>query len=250
MPILIDDTLDPSLFPLAWIAGHWQGQGAVQLPGPDGELVGRAVEQELVIEPDSSAGMTWTMHTYVLDAPAPEPPTSAFYENDGAAATENEDSVGEPVRELLLEEQGTFRVSGPLPGQDVEAAKSARRGSPESYLSHGLTLTMRRSSAFGPSESEHWAGEVRGPRIQLASQSIPDPYAPGSRVHAARMFGLVGGKLMWLQEVGPSLRELKAHLSMELERAEELSEEEVAEAVAEAQAQASKERPADSASDD
>ncbi|MDU1463656.1 MAG: heme-binding beta-barrel domain-containing protein, partial [Dermabacter sp.] len=71
--------------------------------------------------------------------------------------------------------------------------------------------------AFGLTPAEHWAGEVRGPRIQLATQDLGA--ANGADSHGARMFGLVGGRLMWLQEVGSSPASLRPYLSVELDRA-------------------------------
>ncbi|MDO5645151.1 MAG: heme-binding beta-barrel domain-containing protein [Dermabacter sp.] len=221
MAIVLDDSLDPSLYPLAWIVGAWEGSGAVRLLDEDGSDADRAITQRLEIAPDDAAGLTWHMRTWVLDAPAPEPPTAAFANADGADA-DDADAADQPPIEptLFLEERGTWRVSGPLAGQDEAAASAARPGTPESYLSYGITLTMRRTSGFGEHEAEHWSGEVRGPRIQLGTVEMPDPRHPAERVHGARMFGLVGGRLMWLQEMGPSPAQLSAFLSVELDRAE------------------------------
>ncbi|ANP28405.1 Domain of uncharacterised function (DUF1794) [Mycobacteroides abscessus subsp. abscessus] len=222
MPIVIDENLDPSLYPLAWLVGAWEGTGAVQLKGENGEEVGHAIEQRLTVTPNSAKGLTWVMRTWVLNSPAPEPPTSAFYEKGEEKSDASQQSTDTTlVRELLLEEKGTWRTTGVLPGQDEEAAKNAKPGSPESYLSHGVSLTMERSSAFGEAPAEHWAGEVRGPRIQLATQDLAaSSGAAGSDdSHGARMFGLVGGRLMWLQEVGSSLSNLRPYLSVELNRA-------------------------------
>ncbi|MCT1867500.1 FABP family protein [Dermabacter sp. p3-SID358] len=218
MPIVIDENLDPSLYPLAWLVGAWKGTGAVQLKGESGQDVGRRIEQRLSVAPDSTGGLTWTMRTWVLDSPAPEPPTSAFYEKtEGGSDASSTTDDAEIVRELLLEERGTWRTTGVLPGQDEEAAKNAKPGSPESYLSHGVTLTIQRRGAFGDTPAEHWTGEVRGPRIQVATQDLASQ--AGADSYGARMFGLVGGRLMWLQEVGSSLTTLRPYLSVELDRA-------------------------------
>lgn len=221
MPIVLDDSLDPSLYPLAWLVGEWEGEGAAQLAGADGSPVGRRIEQRLTVEPNDSLGLDWHMQTWVLDAPAPEPPTSAFYEanENSAADPELDDPAASIVRELLIDERATWHTHGPLPGQDIDAAAEAKPGSDDSYVSHGVSLTVQRTTGFGPTEAEQWSGEVRGPRIQLATRDLPDPENRGRTLHAARMFGLVGGNLMWLQEVGDSLQDLKPYLSVELRRA-------------------------------
>lgn len=250
MPIVLDDSLDPSLYPLAWLVGEWEGDGAIHIPGPGGSPVGRRIEQRIRIAPDGDT-LTWHMRTWVLDAPVPTPPTAVFYDGeepiDGANSTEGAKlkqeadaregtvAAGEPVRELIIEEHATWRTAGLLPGQDQAAATRAKPGSPESFLSHMVTLTVRRRTGVGELEAEHWAGEVRGPRIQLAARDLPDGDLPdgdlpdggaaGEGDHGSaellqgtRMFGLVGGHLMWLQEMGPSLRDLSPYLSVELHR--------------------------------
>lgn len=220
MPIVLDDSIDPSLYPLAWLVGAWEGEGAVQLPGPDGSPVGRRIEQRVTIAPNDSGALEWHMTTWVLDAPAPQPPTNAFYEDAESPAEVNlEDPESQIVREQLLEERALWRVSGPLPGQDEQKAAQAKPGSQDAYLSHGVSVQVQRTTGFGVTDAEEWVGEVRGPRVQLACKQVPSTTDSGKTLEGTRMFGLVGGNLMWLQEVGENLSDLSPYLSVELHRA-------------------------------
>lgn len=218
MPIPLDPSLPPSLYPLAWLMGPWSGSGAVTLHEADGSSTGRRIEQTLQCTPDGARSMRWRMRTELLDAPAPLPPTSVFVDAEAPRST-----AGTGERDLLMRESGTWSVGDPLPGQDLEAARRAKPGDPAGVVSYALTARLD----SGDGEVE-WAGEVRGPRIRLAQR--PGQDATAGVAYAERMFGYVGGRLMWLWEraapgaaaaPGTGHRELSPFLSVEMDRAEE-----------------------------
>ncbi|UVY85261.1 FABP family protein [Brachybacterium sp. NBEC-018] len=215
MPITLDPSLPPSLYPLAWLVGSWQGSGAVH-HGED--AADQRVEQQLRCEPREDGTLAWTSVIHVIDAPAPLPPTSAFAKEEPAAPAPS----GSGQRSLLLRESGVWTVGEPLPGQDLERARTAKPGSPEATLSYALTAELESGDGAGS-----WAGEVRGPRIQLALADGDGP-APAvgvshPRLAATRMLGYVGGRLMWLwerrDESAGAGGELAPYLSLELDRA-------------------------------
>src|SRR5699024_8884309 len=112
-------------------------------------------------------------------------------------------------------EDGVWTVGDLLPGQDREGAEAAAPGTPGSFLSHRLEARLTRRGE----PAEDWAGEVRGPRVQLALGS------PTGEITATRMFGYVGGRLMWLWEHrrpvpdgAPGETALTPYLSLEMHR--------------------------------
>lgn len=228
MPITLDTSLPRELYPLAWLVGTWSGQGAGQVPGDDGEdsPTGRLIEQEILAEPGEDASLNWTMRTWVLDAPAPVPPTAAFADaeadTDAAGAdhgADEEPAQGAPERRLLIEETGQWRVLGPVPGQDLEAAERAKPGTPEALVSYALEAVLTPTAG----QPMVYRGEVRGPRIQLATENLGSSFTPrqdGAEVRAARMFGLVQGRLFWVDERATGAEELAPFLSAELDRHE------------------------------
>lgn len=209
MPITLDTSLPSSLYPLAWLIGSWQGSGA--LSTPEAESVDVRLEQQLVCTALEDGTMAWRSTVHRIDAPAPLPPTSAFARDDPKAST----SAGSGERTLLHREDGIWTVGDLLPGQDRAAAEAARPGTPGSFLSHRLEAHLSRRDEA----PEDWAGEVRGPRVQLAL-----PGADGE-IAATRMFGYVSGRLMWLwehrrpvPEGEPGETALTPYLSVEMHR--------------------------------
>ena len=208
MPVTLDPSLPPSLYPLAWLVGSWQGAGALHHPTPEGPA-DRRVEQQLDCVANQDGTLTWTSLVHVIDDPAPLPPTSVFTSDDVPAPT----PVGSGERSLLMRESGVWTVGDPLPGQDLAAAREAPAGDPAAFISYGL---QARFDPGQPDGAADWAGEVRGPRVQLARR------APDGALAATRMFGYVGGRLMWLWEhrgdTGDAGTDLIPYLSLELDR--------------------------------
>ena len=246
MTLTLDPDLDPALYPLAWLIGQWEGEGAATVPvspavhhgataadgsadaqGPNEDdapaTEGRRIEQQISAEPTEDAALRWHMRTWVLDAPPPVPPTAAFAnspesedaEGDDAQTGDDEAVEGAPERRLLLEETAYWRVTGPMPGQDLAAAAKAKPGTPEALVSYGLEVTVANTEGA----MELYAGEVRGPRIRLFSQGVGRTDRSPVFDSASRMFGLVGGKLMWVVDRQVEGQEAQTYLSAELARA-------------------------------
>lgn len=209
MPISLDTSLPPSLYPLAWLVGSWEGTGALSTADADG--TDARIEQQLVCTAQEDGTMSWRSTIHRVDAPAPLPPTSAFARDDASAPA----ATGTGERTLLHREDGIWSVGDLLPGQDHAAAEAARPGTSASILSYRLDAQLTRRDA----PAERWAGEVRGPRVQLALASAD------GEVIATRMFGYISGRLMWLWEHrlpvpdgAPGETALSPYLSLEMHR--------------------------------
>lgn len=223
MTFALDPSLPPALYPLAWLVGSWEGSGAVHRTAAesadgagdaasDGAGRDRRIEQRLDCVPREDGTLAWTSLIHEIDDPAPLPPTSAFSREEAPAA-----AAGSGERTLLMKEHGIWTVGEPLPGQDLAAAERARAGDPAAVLSYHLQARFTRDGV-----QHDWAGEVRGPRIQLAQRGTDPAQEPSARpdVGATRMFGYVSGRLMWLWErrgEDPA-QGLIPYLSLELNR--------------------------------
>jgi hypothetical protein len=218
MPIVLDPDLPESLYPLAWLVGSWSGEGAAQVDDGSGDLDGRRIDQHVIATPRADGTLGWVMNTDLVDAPAPLPPTSVFFADanggtgeqaDGSDASEAVDSAPvEPVRELLVQEKGYWRVDAPLPGQDLEAAAKAAPGDPAGVISRRVELVIEREDG-----EEVWVGELRGPRIHLGLRFSPTARSSDGAIAATRMFGL------WERALDPTdPHHLDSYLSVELSR--------------------------------
>ncbi|HEX7352975.1 FABP family protein [Brachybacterium sp.] len=211
MPITLDTSLPASLYPLAWLIGSWEGTGALSGASDAPGATDARIEQQLVCSAREDGALDWRSTIHRVDAPAPLPPTSAFARDEAPSPA----SEGSGERTLLHREDGVWTVGDLLPGQDRATAEAARPGTPESYLSHRLQARLTRRGE----QAEDWAGEVRGPRVQLALGT------PGGEISQTRMVGYVSGRLMWLWERrtpvadgAPGETALTPYLSLELHR--------------------------------
>ncbi|MDN5821263.1 MAG: FABP family protein, partial [Brachybacterium sp.] len=57
MPITLDTSLPPSLYPLAWLIGSWEGTGALSTADADAPDV--RIEQQLVCTAREDGAMEW-----------------------------------------------------------------------------------------------------------------------------------------------------------------------------------------------
>lgn len=210
MPISLDTSLPESLYPLAWLVGTWTGEGAVHRPG-NTDVPDRRIEQQLVCAAREDGTLAWRSTIHEIDDPAPLPPTSVFARDDAAAPA----PAGSGERTLLMREDGVWTVGEPVPGQDLAAARAAKPGDPAAFVSHALQARFERRDGA----EESWAGEVRGPRIQLARAA-----QEGAEVTDTRMVGYISGRLMWLWEHRVPATDTEGstmapYLSVELNRA-------------------------------
>lgn len=118
-------------------------------------------------------------------------------------------SAGERVR-LLGTETGFWRIVVP---DDLEAAAKAAAGV-------DVVVALAHSAGY----TEMYAGRSGGGKIELASQGVTA--GPGHVVHEAaeRMYGLVQGDLLWVQDVSRGGEPMRSLASARLKKAPEPSQ--------------------------
>ena len=68
--------------------------------------------------------------------------------------------------------------------------------------------------------SELYVGQVRGPRIDLATDAVVRPATAKTYAAATRMYGLVDGHLLWAWDIAALGGALASHASARLARAD------------------------------
>ena len=194
--------LPADIVPLSWLLGVWAGSGVIDYESPERHFSGEFV-QRVSFSHDGGDFVNYAASAW-------------FVADDG-------------TRSPLLSEQGYWRVArhatdadagpallpAPAPRQtprtaeDVETLRNAEGG-------FDIEVAIVRSDGV----SELYVGQVRGPRIDLATDAVVRPATAKTYAAATRMYGLVDGHLLWAWDIAALGGALASHASARLARAD------------------------------
>jgi hypothetical protein len=207
--------LPPEVYPLAWLIGHWEGEGTIGYgPIPPGR-----VRQRLYLTSDGGPYLSYGCKTWLEpDLPTDRAASDAQTETGsgtagtasgtaGAAsgtagtATTTAANLRQPVDKLQLwhQESGFWRIT---PGQkqiDPPFEVEVLLADPGAFLSL-------------------YIGQVDGPRIRLATDTMVRTESAAPVGAATRMYGLVGGELLWAWDIAGFGLPLGSYLALRLHR--------------------------------
>lgn len=208
--------LAPELVPLAWLVGSWEGSGVIEYAVSDDETRTHAFRQRIdVVAEAGKPYLNYGSRLWLERGAVPSP-------EDAATAAVRPLADGEiETLESLTSETGYWRLArthgdgddgpgylpatAPLAHGDADAVEALRNRDGafeiELVLAHPTGVT------------ELYYGAGTGPRINLATDAVVR--APGAKEHTAstRMYGLVGGDLLWAWDIAALGRELSSHAS-------------------------------------
>lgn len=204
--------LPSELVPLSWLIGVWEGSGILDYT-VDGEKVTREFGHRISFSHDGLPHLNYSSYTWL----EPEP---AAPDADGTAAP-----AGPPVP--LMTETGYWRLSrpqqagdpgpgllpgvGPAPFQTAEAVETLRN------TDGGFDIEV--SLVHPGGIIELYLGQVKGPRIDLATDAIVQTSGAKPYAAATRLYGLVDSHLLWAWDIAALGQELRTHASGRLSRA-------------------------------
>lgn len=195
--------LPADLVPLSWLLGVWEGSGVIDYEHADGRLTGEFAHR-VSFSHDGGDVVNYSASAWLLDA-------------DGARSRP------------LVAETGYWRLTRPAtdhdPGpallppissdavvrtaDDVEALRNAEGGFDiEVVLAHADGI------------SELYLGQVRGPRIDMATDAVVRTAGAKTYTAATRMYGYVDGHLLWAWDIAALGGDLASHASARLARVE------------------------------
>lgn len=184
--------LAPEVYPLAWLLGRWRGPGFVAYP----DIPQKAVLVEAEFGHDGGPYLTYHATTYLLDSPL----ESLEGEIDWSALQ---------AGQAWSAESGYWRVA---PTGQTSGGAAEGNSPPVSALEVLLAEPSGHVSVY--------LGQVQGPRVELSTDLIART-ATGAEIGAAsRMYGLVGGELMWATDLAAFGHELQSYSSGRLQRIE------------------------------
>lgn len=200
--IELDSSLPSELVPLSWLIGVWEGTGVVSYP-VDGEPREFEFGQRLSFSHDGTHYLNYSASSWLVS------PDSEQHEP-----------------ETLTAETGYWRLARPLTEADSGPGMLPGTGE-KPYSTTDAVETLRNSDGGFDIEvsiihpggvSELYLGQVKGPRIDLATDAVMR--SADAKVHTAstRLFGLVDGHLLWAWDIAALGQELTSHASARLAR--------------------------------
>ena len=223
MTFSIPDDLAPELYPLAWLVGTWRGYGILTY----GQTVPeQAVAQEMTFDHDGGPYLRQTTTIWTLDATRSSdlgfdtPGLEGFARIAPARIWSTETAYWRPVGQE--EPDGEGGSPGGPGAASVDRPDGAGTDGPGSGGARPRTAPLTRLELVSADPAGHvavWEGWIRGPRAQIGTQAVGRTRTAVPLTQMNRMFGLVGGDLMWTQDMAAfGETELKTYASGRLGR--------------------------------
>lgn len=200
--------LPADLVPLSWLRGVWEGSGVIDYTAGDAHFTGEFAQRVSF----SHGGGDALIYS-----------AAAWLTGDGLGETFGE---GDPRRIELVAESGYWRLTrsrtdadagpGLLPplregtprtADDVEALRTSTDG-----------FDIEASIVHSDGMFELYLGQVRGPRIDIATDAVVRGSGAKAYSAATRMYGLVDGHLLWAWDIAALGQSLGSHASARLEK--------------------------------
>lgn len=203
MAFTFPEGLSPEVYPLAWLVGRWRGEGVIEYP----TIGKKTFVQDLVFDHDGGPYLRFESTLRVLDGAVPDaPPADGEWPApvpdpaDGESTAAEGAEVGE-AGTVWSTETGYWRVSTDRP-EGLEDEK------------HALEVLVADASG----RITVYVGAAGNGRIDLASDAIART-STSSEVRASkRLYGLVQGRLLWVEELAAFGEPLRSYASAELDR--------------------------------
>ena len=199
MAFTLPDDLAPELYPLAWLAGTWRGYGILTY----GETVPeQAVYQEMTFDHDGGPYLRQTTTIWAVDATRSK---NLDFEMPGLQGA----SLLAPAQ-IWSTETTYWRPVGQEQPDGAEATETATDSSEpaedatDTGSSSGPLIPITRLELVSADPAGHvgvWEGWIQGPRAQVGTQAVGRARTAVPVEEMTRMFGLVGGDLMWTQDM-------------------------------------------------
>ena len=223
MTFSIPDDLAPELYPLAWLVGTWRGYGILTY----GQTVPeQAVAQEMTFDHDGGPYLRQTTTIWTLDATRSSdldfdtPGLEGFARIAPARIWSTETAYWRPVGQDEPDGEGGSPggpgaasadrpdgagTDGPGSGGGAAGAGDpGGAGGPGPGGARPRTTPRTRLELVSADPAGHvavWEGWIRGPRAQIGTQAVGRTRTAVPLTQMNRMFGLVGGDLMWTQDM-------------------------------------------------
>ena len=191
--------LPAELVPLSWLIGLWEGTGVVHYKVGD-ETIEKEFGHRLSFTHDGLPYLNYTSYTWLLD--------------DEHSPHATETGYWRLSRPAEAGDQGPAMLpgSGPRPYADAESVETLRNAT------GGFDIEV--SLVHPRGVSELYLGQIKGPRIDLATDAVVRTSTAKEYSAATRIYGLVDSKLLWAWDIAALGQDLRTHSSGTLSRVE------------------------------
>ena len=193
----LDTTLPPELVPLSWLLGVWEGTGVVNYTVGE-ETRNHEFGQRVSFSHDGLPYLNYTSYTWLLDDNLTPLVTETGYWRLSRPAADSD-----PGPAMLP-------ATGPSPYPNAEAVEKLRNEN------GGFDIEV--SLVHPTGINELYLGQVKGPRIDLATDAVMRTATAKPYAAATRIYGLVEGHLLWAWDIAALGQDLRTHSSGRLAR--------------------------------
>ena len=237
--------LPSELVPLSWLIGVWEGTGVLEYQIGE-ESVSRTFGHRISFSHDGLPHLNYSSYTWL----EPETPAAAGSDADAAVASSSETDAAAPAAASgtdaaapaaalppemmsdekipLVTETGYWRLSrhqgdgdpgpGLLPGTGERPFTSAAAVETLRNRDGGFDIEVTLVHPGGVAEL--YLGQVKGPRIDLATDAVLRTVGAKPYAAATRLYGLVDNDLLWAWDIAALGQDLRTHASGRLSRVE------------------------------
>lgn len=193
--IQLPTDLPAELSPISWLHGVWEGTGVLDYAiGED--HVTLEFGQRISFSNDGLPYLNYNSYTWQLDDERTPLVTEMGYWRLRRASL-----AGDPGPGML---PGTGDVAYPT-AESVEGLRNAHGG-------FDIEVSLLHPSGV----DELYIGEVRGGRIDLATDAVMRSNSAKEYTAATRMYGMVDGRLLWAWDIAALGQDLRTHASARL----------------------------------
>lgn len=191
--------LPADLAPFAWLIGVWEGTGVIDYDAPDHRFTGEFAHR-VSFSHDGGDALNYSASAWLIDGDrAPLVAEVGFWRLARPAAD------ADPGPGLLPGIGAAPRRTA----DDVERLRTAQGG-----------FEVEAAIVHADGVSELYLGQIRGPRIDLATDAVVRSASAKPYAAATRMYGLVDAHLLWAWDVAALGGELASHASARLAKAD------------------------------
>ncbi|MFC6357017.1 nitrobindin family protein [Luethyella okanaganae] len=195
--------LPAELVPLSWLVGVWEGSGVLDYAIGD-EKVTREFGQRVSFSHDGLPHLNYSSYTWLFPEPGGDEPKP------------------------LATETGYWRLARPL--TDADPGPAMLPGVGERVFDTAEAVETLRNADGGfdvevslvhpGGVSELYLGQVKGPRIDLATDAVMRTRGAKNYSAATRLYGLVDNHLLWAWDIAALGQDLRTHASGRLAKME------------------------------